>query len=84
MTGSEPQSELDKGFYSHRLLFNIFVERIMTDALENQRTVSIGGRTITNLRFANDIDSLTELKRGGTNLPGGSPGQDLCSLWHGN
>ncbi|KAI0218585.1 hypothetical protein LSAT2_029705 [Lamellibrachia satsuma] len=31
----------------------------MTDALENhQGTVSIGGRTITNLRFADDIDGL--------------------------
>ena len=31
----------------------------MTDALEDHEgTVSIGGRTITNLRFANDIDDL--------------------------
>ena len=31
----------------------------MTDALENHEgTVSIGGRTITNLRFADDIDGL--------------------------
>ena len=31
----------------------------MTDALEDhQGTVSIGGRTITNLRFADDIDGL--------------------------
>ena len=31
----------------------------MTDVLENhQGTVSIGGRTITNLRFADDIDDL--------------------------
>ena len=31
----------------------------MTDALENhQGTVRIGGRTITNLRFADDIDGL--------------------------
>ena len=42
-------------------LFNIFLERIMTEALEDhQRTVSIGGRTITNLRFAYDIDGLAE------------------------
>ena len=40
-------------------LFNIFLERIMTDALEDHvGTVSIGGRTITNLRFADDIDGL--------------------------
>ena len=41
-------------------LFNIFLKRIIIDALEDHEgTVSIGGRTITNLRFANDIDSLT-------------------------
>ena len=40
-------------------LFNIFLERIMTDALEDHEgTVSIGGRTITNLRFTDDIDGL--------------------------
>ena len=40
-------------------LFNFFLERIMTDALEDhQGTVSIGGRTIINLRFADDIDGL--------------------------
>ena len=40
-------------------LFNIFLERIMTDALEDHEdTVSIGGRTITDLRFADDIDGL--------------------------
>ena len=40
-------------------LFNIYLERIMTDALEDHEgTVSIGGRTITNLRFADDIDGL--------------------------
>ena len=40
-------------------LFNIFLERIMTDASEdNEGTVSTGGRTITNLQFADDIDDL--------------------------
>ena len=38
-------------------LFNIFLERIMTDASDDHEgTVSIGGRAITNLRFADDID----------------------------
>ena len=33
----------------------------MTDTLEDyEGTVSIGGRTITKLRFANDIDGLAE------------------------
>ena len=40
-------------------LFNIFLERIMTEALEDHRgSVSIGGQIITNLRFADDIDGL--------------------------
>ena len=40
-------------------LFNIFLERIMTDALDDHEgSVSTGGRTITNLRFADDIDAL--------------------------
>ena len=42
-------------------LFNIFLERIMSDALEeHDGKVSIGGRNITNLRFADDIDVLAE------------------------
>ena len=40
-------------------LFNIFLERIMSDVLEeHEGTVSIAGRTITNLRFADGIDGL--------------------------
>ena len=40
-------------------LFNIFLERIMTDALEDREdAVGIGGRTITNLRFADGVDGL--------------------------
>ena len=42
---------------------NIFLESIMTDALEDHEgTVSIGGRTITNIRFANAIDGLEEVE----------------------
>ena len=42
-------------------LFNIFLERIMSDAVEeHDGKVSIGGRNITNLRFADDIDALAE------------------------
>ena len=45
-------------------LFNIFLERIMCDALEeHDGKVSIGGRNITNLRFAYDIDALAEEER---------------------
>ena len=40
-------------------LFNIFLETIVADALEDHKsTVSIGGRTISNLRFADDRDGL--------------------------
>ena len=42
-------------------LFNIFLERIMSDALEgHDGKVSIGGRNITNLRFVDDIDALVK------------------------
>ena len=42
-------------------LFNIFLERFMSDALEeHDGKVSIGGRSIINLQFANDIDALAE------------------------
>ena len=38
---------------------NILLERIITDALEDHDgTVSTGGRTITNVLFADDIDGL--------------------------
>ena len=56
-TGSEQQLESDRGCLLSPTLFNIFLERIMTDGLEDHEgTVSIGGRTITNFRFADDID----------------------------
>ena len=46
-------------------LFNIFLERIMSDALEeHDGKVSIGGRNITNLRFADGIDALAEEEQG--------------------
>ena len=39
----------------------LVLERIMSDALEEHvGKVSIGGRNITNLRFADDIDALAE------------------------
>ena len=41
------------------LLQHIYLERIMRDALEDHEdTVIIGGRTITNPRFADDLDGL--------------------------
>ena len=45
------------------------MEIITTDALtEHEGTVSIGGRTITNLRFTDDIDGLTEEEEEETKL----------------
>ena len=42
-------------------LFNIFLKRIMSDALEElDGKVSIGGRNITNLELADDTDALAE------------------------
>ena len=47
----------------------IFLERIMTDALEDHEgTVSIEARTITNFRFADDIDGLAGEKEEPANL----------------
>ena len=44
-------------------LFNILLERIKTDALNNHEgTASIGGRKITNLPLADDIDGLAGRK----------------------
>ena len=46
-------------------LFNIFLKRIMTDALaDDEGTVIIGGRTIINLNFADDIDGLAGEEEG--------------------
>ena len=45
-------------------LFNIFLERVMSDAQEvHDGEVSIGGRNVTNLWFAEDIDALAEKKQ---------------------
>ena len=45
--------------------FNIFLERIKTDALEyHEGTDGIGGRTIANFRFADDIVGLAGKKEG--------------------
>ncbi|XP_076458579.1 uncharacterized protein LOC143292278 [Babylonia areolata] len=48
-----------QGFLLSPALFDIFVERVMSDALkDHEGTVTIGGRTVTNLRFADDIEGL--------------------------
>ena len=51
--------ESDRDVYSYPLSSTFFLERIVTDALEDHEgTVSIVGRAINNLRFADDIDGL--------------------------
>ena len=58
--GSEQQLESGKDVFFHPPSSK-FLKRIMFDALEElDGKVSIGGRTITNLRFADDIDALPE------------------------
>ena len=52
--GSELQQEFDNLLSA--TLFNIFLERIMFEALDDHEgSVSIGGRLITNFRFADGI-----------------------------
>ena len=49
-----------QGYLLSPTFFNIFLERIMTDALEDHDgIVSTGCRKLTNFRFADDIDGLT-------------------------
>ena len=56
--------EVRQGCLLSLTLFNMFLARITTDALEDHEgTVSIGGRTIINLRFADDIDGLAGEKK---------------------
>ena len=50
-----------QGCFLPPTLFNIFLEWIMSNVLkEHDKKVSIGGRNITNLQFADNIDALAE------------------------
>ena len=50
-------------------LFNIYMKQVISDALEDQTsTASTGGRTITNLHFAHDIDGFEGKEEELTNL----------------
>ena len=54
--GSELQYESNTGVTNSPTLFNIFLERIMCEVLDDHEgSVSIGGRLITNFRFTDDI-----------------------------
>ena len=70
-----------QGCLLSRTLFNIFRERIMTEALDDHKgTVNIGGRTITNLRFANNIDGLAGKEEELASLVNRRE-KDLFTLW---
>ena len=61
MGTSETDRDVRQGCLLSPTLFNIFLERFATDTLEDHEgTVSIGGRTITNLSFADVLDDLVE------------------------
>ena len=46
-----------QGFLLFLVLFNLFLEEIMAGIQdEHISTISIGGRNLSNLRFADDID----------------------------
>ena len=65
----EQQLESDRNVYSRPPSSTYFWKRIITDALEgHEGTVSIGGRTITKLRFADDIDGLAGEEEGQAKL----------------
>ena len=50
-----------QGCFLSPILFDIFLERIMTDALkEHVGNVSIGCKNITNLQLAEDTDAVAE------------------------
>ena len=51
--------EVRQGCLLSPTVFNMFLERMMADSLEDHEgTVNIEGWTITNFRFADDIDGL--------------------------
>ena len=53
--------EIRQGCLLSTIIFNIFLERTMNDDVEeHDGKVSIGGRNITNLRFADDTVALAE------------------------
>ena len=64
-------------------LLKIFLESIIAEALEDQgNTVSIEGRTITNLLFADDTDGLEGNKQELGNLTEHFFIQNIYGLWY--
>ena len=59
--GSEQQLEEGNDAFSHSPSSTFFLERLMSDSLEElDRIGRIGRKTFTNLRFAVDIDALSK------------------------
>ena len=53
-------SIIRQGCLLSSVLFNVFIEEIMADIQNNHTSsISIGGFSISNLRFADDIDLIT-------------------------
>ena len=56
MVAQGTTSESDKSIYSHKPSLTSSLKRIMCDTLDRHKgSVGIGGRLITNFRFADDI-----------------------------
>ena len=52
-----------RGCFLYTLLFNIYAERLMRDVLEKwDKCISIGGRKVTNLRYADDTTLIAGTK----------------------
>ena len=59
--GKMVQNRVRTGSYLSSTLFQIYIERIMSDALEeHDREVSISSRNTINLQFVEDIDAIAE------------------------
>ena len=57
LNGSKQQLACDKDVFCLPLLFNIFLEQIMMEALRDFNcSVDVNGLKVSNLRFADDID----------------------------
>ena len=61
-TGSKPGKEYVKAVYFHPVYFNLYAEYIMRNSglEETQAGIKIAGRSINNLRYADDTTLMEE------------------------